>query len=283
MYIYLSKPKTNKITFSTSFKNSILQRNTNVTSLDAVEFSSTLHYEGNDKHKYDVSIYWDFEQTEFYVNDKEFKTYPININNNEYDEIFNFKLDKNFKDGMHTLLIVIQDRDFNSKKLTELVASYNFIVGNSSITESSSNKISSYIKSPFKIYTDEINYLNVVNNDFADSSQKYQHLRDYNKEKVLEVTPNTEIELAFRFKNFVNIGKQLTLFELNNNQINIDNKPFLIYDLDSNIGFVYDKIKLTTPSEKGEYRLKSSIISNPYSENFSQIYSPDFTYKLIVK
>lgn len=277
IYIYLSKPKTNKINVSTTYKNTILNGIVDVNSSDEIKFNTNFQYQGNGKHNYELSIYWDFEQVEFYVNNEPYKSYPIEFKKNNYNENIEIKLNKHFENKTHTLLVVIKDSEFDSETVTELATPYKFIVTDS-LKESSIQS-----KSPFKIYESKLDYLNVVNGDFIDDEEKYKNSENFFKDKTLEVNANTEIELAVRFKNFVNDGNQLLLLELNNKQIPIDNKPFLVYELNPSIGFIYDKIKITTPSEPGEYRLESSIITNPFSETYNNIFTPFFSYKLIVK
>lgn len=262
---------------STTYKNNIINNTINVNSSDEIKFNTNFQYQGNGKHNYELTIFWDFEQIEFYANNKKYDSYPINFKNNNYNENIEFKLDKRFENKVHTLLIVVKDSEYDSKIITELTTPYKFIVTDSS------KEISYESKIPLKAYKSKLEYLNVVNGDFIDDEEKYKNSENFYEEKTLEVSPNTEIELAVRFKNFVNNGTQLLLLELNNKQLSIDNKPFIVYDLNPNIGFIYDKIRIITPSEPGEYRLESTVITNPNSELYNDVLTPFFPYKLIVK
>lgn len=277
LYSYLSRTKSNKIIISTSYNDKIITDSISVTSEDTVDFNINFQYQGNDKHKYDLTLYWDYNQTEFNVDNTKYTAYPIDTKGDYCNKQFKVKLDKKFNNKVHKLVVVIQDRDLKSKIITSMSTPYTFIVNNSSTENSLS------LKSPFKVYADNVGYLNVVNTDFVDNTQKYETFINVAKDRVLEVSPNTNIELAFRFKNFVNTGEQLILFELNNNQILIDDKVFLTYNLDPNIGFIYDKIKITTPTKPGVYRLKTSIVANPFDSHQNKIYESDFAYKLVVK
>lgn len=274
---------TTHITFSTTFKNELIIDSAEVNSTDIPEFTIDFKSYKSEVDTYNLSVYWDFQKIDFTVDKNKYDEYPINlINSDFFEKKINFKINKKFENNLHKLTIVINKSNSDNERFNNFTSTYTFVLNDNFKNTTFADENSSF-KLPFKTYSNKVSYLNVLNADFSDDPEKYEEIGSLDKEKVLNTSPNTEIALAIRFNNFSKQGNQLLFIELNNKQIPIDNKPFLVYNLEPNVGFVYDKIKITAPNAPGTYIVKSIVATNPTNEDYTELFYPNFTYKIIVK
>lgn len=267
---------------TTNYKGKVLSGLLHVNADDPTEFSIMYTYKGVKNKEFVLSLYWDYEQTEFLINDSECALYTFSEDNESYTKVFNVKLNKKFESSTHCLTVVVTEADYSAIKdyRQRVTMMYNFINDDSTQSKVMSPKI------PYKTYTESFDYLNVLNSDLSDNLDSYI-TGDYRNidtnNRIIRAKSNSKLELSFRCSNFTGEGYQLMIVELNNKQVKIEDKPYLVYKLSPDFSTIYDKLIITTPSIPGEYILTSFSVPNPFEKGYLSNRKSFVTYKIIVQ
>lgn len=222
------------------------------------------------KPKFNLSIYIDYKQVNFKVNDVEYRVYPINIKDisNTFD--IPVVLDKRYFSESHKMLVSICDTNFSSKSMY-----FNSIEEVYYLNEKNSETKNLQYRIPTKTYIDTGDTaLFSINQDFTESIKDYTKKNSKGMDKSIICSPNEKIPLAIRFLNYVGNGTELITLNMNNSQVKIQSSDYLLYNLTNKVNIIYDKIYITAPDKKGEYRLNGFLISNPMGDSNIVIYEP---------